>query len=219
MENKEKVLFFLKDISLFKNAGLEAIKKMASNLQEKRLFKDEIMFLQGDRVDEIFIVKEGSIEISRMSEDGKKLTLKILEKGEVFCLENVFINEAIHNCRAKEDSIFYSISSKIFKKLCDENTYLSESITESLVRNIIYYSTVIDRVKLMDGKSCISSLLVEMQKNRIVYATQEELADISGLCRETVSRLLKEIKEEGCIETKKGSIAINNLQTLKKMCS
>ena len=133
-------------------------------------------------------------------------------------MSNIFSNRAIHNYRAKEDSVLYAISSNVFRKLCEEDINLTNSVIELLVKNIIHYSTLIERVKLMGGESCISSLLLAMHKNKIVHATQEELADMSGLCRETVSRLLKKLKEEGCIETHKGSIVIKNLENLQNMC-
>ncbi len=213
------LIAFLNEIPLFKKVEPNAVKRIASNLQEKKLFRDETVALQGDEINEIFIIKEGAIEIFKISEEGKKLTLKVLEKGEVFCLSNIFSNRAIHNYRAKDDSVLYAIPSKVFKRLCEENIHLSDSVIEALVKNIIHYSALIERVKLMDGESCISSLLLAMQKNRVVRATQEELADMSGLCRETVSRLLKKLKNEGCVETHKGSIVIKNLESLKNLCS
>ncbi len=219
MNRDVNLIAFLNEIPLFKKVEPNTIKRIARNLQEKKLFRDETIALQDDEINEIFIIKEGAIEIFKISEEGKKLTLRILRRGEVFCLSNIFSNKAIHNYRAKEDSILYSIPSKAFKRLCEEDINLSDSVIEALVRNIIHYSALIERVKLMDGESCISSLLLAMQKNRVVRATQEELADMSGLCRETVSRLLKKLKNEGCVETHKGSIVIKNLESLKHLCS
>ncbi len=213
------VFNFLSEIPLFKRINFNTIRKVSRNLQEKKLFRDETLVLQDDEINEIFIIKEGKIEVFKISEQGKKLTLRILRKGEVFCLSNIFSNRAIHNYRAKEDSILFAISSQAFKRLCESDISLSDSVIKALVKNIIHYSSLIERVKLMDGESCISSLLLAMQKNRIVHATQEELADMSGLCRETVSRLLKKLKEEGCVETYKGSVVIKNLESLRLLCS
>jgi len=219
MSNDAGSFTFLREIPLFKKIDSGTIKKIVKNMQEKKLFRDETLVLQGDEINEIFIIKDGAIEIFKISEEGRKLTLKILRRGEVFCLSNIFSNRAIHSYRAKEDSVLYSIPSNVFKRLCEENIQVSDSVIEALVRNIIHYSALIERVKLMDGESCISSLLLAMQKNRVVRATQEELADMSGLCRETVSRLLKRLKEEGCVETHKGSIVIKNLESLRHLCS
>lgn len=219
MNYDENVFTLLIEMPLFNKADLTTVKKLARSLQEKKLFRDETLAFQGDEINEIFIIKEGAIEIFKISEEGKKLTLRVLRRGELFCLSNIFSNKAIHNYRAKEDSVLYAVSSKFFKGLCENDGQLTASVIEALVMNIIHYSDLIERVKLMDGESCISSLLLATQKNRVVRATQEELADMSGLCRETVSRLLKKLKEEGCIETRKGSIAIKSLESLRHLCS
>ncbi len=216
-ENKE-IFDFIKNLPSFADSKPETVNSIVKYIQEKKLFKNETLYLQGDRVESIYIIKEGKLEICKMSYEGKKITIKMLEKGELFCLGNIFSDIAIHTCMANRDSILYSIPSKTFKKLCEQDKNLSSFIIDSLVKNIAGYSALIERINLMDGEACISSLLLAIQKNKTVRATQEELADMSGLCRETVSRLLKNLKNMGCVETHKGSVVIKNLEQLKQLC-
>ncbi len=219
MKVKNDLLTFIGNISIFKDTNPKTVKKITEHLQEKKLFKNETLYLQSEIVKDVFIIKEGKVEIFKISDEGKKLTVKIRKKGDIFCLGNIFSDKAIHNCQAKQDSLLYSIPSRVFKRLCEEDHNLLDNVILALVKNIVEYSSILERVKLMDGEACISSLLLAIQKNRVVRATQEEIADMSGLCRETVSRLLKNLKEKGCVETHKGSIIIKNLEQLQQLCS
>src|SRR5688572_24914440 len=50
----------------------------------EKIEKGEPIYLPGDQADRIYILKQGRVRISRMSAEGKQITLTLLEAGTLF---------------------------------------------------------------------------------------------------------------------------------------
>jgi hypothetical protein len=69
---------------LFGAVNREALRSLQDSAQSVVLEKGQTLFLQGDVADAIYIVEEGSIEVSILGETGKKLTLNVMRSNDVF---------------------------------------------------------------------------------------------------------------------------------------
>ncbi len=64
---------------VFKNLAPEELKALTTEASKKRLSKGEALFMQGDRCDEMFLIKGGRVKLSKVLEDGSELTLEGME--------------------------------------------------------------------------------------------------------------------------------------------
>lgn len=74
---------------MFKNLSKPEMTELAQAAQRKRLKKGEVLFLQADPAQELFLIKGGRIKLEKVFEDGSELTLDI-RKGGDFVGENTF---------------------------------------------------------------------------------------------------------------------------------
>ena len=210
---------YLKSTKLLLNLENEEVyDNIAQNLHEKKFFKSEYIFMQNENANNIYFVKKGEIEVYKTSNSGKKFTVNILKEGDIFCLSAGITGKYLANAYSKKESVLYGLDWKIFNSLISKYHSFSQVVMHHIALRAATLSVSLERAVLMDAFTCVVSLILSLQKNNIVHSTQDEIASLSGTCRETVSRLLKNLKELDCIYTSKGKICIKDLEKLKKFC-
>lgn len=80
--------------------------------------KGEIVFSEGDPADTIYLVRAGRVLLYKISEDGKEISLDILQEDDLFG-ENTIFDDVLHTMSAKalEDTFVCTCSRNDFPKL------------------------------------------------------------------------------------------------------
>lgn len=168
--------------------------------------------------DIFYMVLNGSIKVSKISEEGREVVLYRIGKGEI-CIVNascilgktVFSATATVEYDAKIIAIpSYIVSnyliqdSKFQKFLCSNILLKMEEIVMKF--EDVTFKTINDRV--LDFLE-----LESLRKNsNIIYITHEELAYEIGSVREVASRSLKSLENQGVLKLDRGKITILNME-------
>lgn len=122
-------LVFLRKITLFKELTNKELELFATNMKLVRYKQGELIIKENEVGDEMFILYEGSVNISKkmsMIDEQEKIDKTFI------CLDasmHVFFGEVgilgeqrrTANCQAKTDCQLYSINHKNFMKICNEH--------------------------------------------------------------------------------------------------
>lgn len=85
----------LSEISLFHHLEASEWQEIDKQLILKEFKKNEVLIRMGDRVQELYIIVEGSIEICSYDMNGNKKLITVLEEGDLFAESVAFDQEAI----------------------------------------------------------------------------------------------------------------------------
>src|SRR3989344_8340456 len=77
-------IWYLKQVNLFKWMSKEDMEQMAKVVVEKSFRKKETIYLPGEPGKSIYLLKKGVVKISKVTPDGRELTLAFLKPGEIF---------------------------------------------------------------------------------------------------------------------------------------
>ena len=77
-------IWYLQRVNLFADISSEEMMELARMTQEKTFRKKEIIYLPGQQGNHVYLLKKGIVKISKITEDGRELTLALLKPGEVF---------------------------------------------------------------------------------------------------------------------------------------
>src|SRR3989338_6100846 len=77
-------IWYLKQINLFKWMSKEDMEQMAQMVTEKTFRKKELVYLPGEPGKSVYLLKKGVVKISKITPDGRELTLAFLKPGEIF---------------------------------------------------------------------------------------------------------------------------------------
>ncbi|NOZ74361.1 MAG: cyclic nucleotide-binding domain-containing protein, partial [FCB group bacterium] len=119
-------LWYLQNFNLLEGMKPELMKEMNEKTKMTRSGKKEIIYFPEEPSDTIYFLKEGKIKISRVTEDGRSMTLQLLGPGEIFG-ESALLGQDIHENIAEvvEDALICSINRDMFQELLASNPALT----------------------------------------------------------------------------------------------
>jgi CRP/FNR family transcriptional regulator, cyclic AMP receptor protein len=220
-------LVFLQRVSIFSSLGQEALERLASITQEKTYAKKGIIFHEGDRGDSLYILKTGRIKISKITEDGREKTLALMQPGEFFG-EMAIFDEALRSATAEvidDQAVVISLSKRDFEQLILQNPAIALKIMRDMTRRIRQVNQQVEDLAFKDVHERVASTLrnlAELEGRQIgqkilinLKMTHQDLANMVGSSRETVTRALNRLQDEGIISIAHQQITINQLKQLQ----
>src|SRR3990172_9777668 len=206
----ENVDFFEKSLVFcgFKKSLLDEISRIG---KRKKFNKDAVILFERQADSALIFVLEGKIRLSKISEEGSEVNLAILEKsdfwGDTSLLDGLPPNV---NINAEEDCEIFLLKREDFLKLLDRKSELSIQLISALTQNLNSANQKIRSLSLKASEGKVASVLMqlinksgEVSNGKIEIQKlplQQELADMAGTSRETISRTLHSFAKKGLIE-------------------
>ncbi len=211
-ETEKNKLWYVSTNSLFMSLSEREQQAMASMMEADRVKKKGLVYIAGDKSDKVYVLKEGRIKITRLSSDGRELTVDLLEPGDIFGeLSIAGEQERETSAEALEDSMICAVGRKEFEALVGSNPGFSLAITRLIGFRLRRVELRLEDLIFRDVCSRLKGLLADMavkygQKSvggtRIrVKLTHQEIANLIGSSRETVTLEVNNLKKEGLLLT------------------
>ncbi|MEX0617166.1 MAG: Crp/Fnr family transcriptional regulator [Candidatus Woykebacteria bacterium] len=189
--------------------------------------KGRILFGVDDPPTKIYLVKEGAIKIYRYTEDGKEVMLHIHGQGELITISPLF-KDMDHVVYAESlidtDLLWIPISQ--FKELIKEDAATLLEIGRSLSDNWDEVEERIEAFVTHDSLGRLAYIISQLAKKHgtkksskttIPFPlTHQELANLTGMFRETISISIQELKKAGIISIEKHYILVEDSERLEE---
>lgn len=184
--------------------------EIASRLTERHVKKRDLVYNPGDKAETVYILKEGRVRITRFSEDGKELTVDILEPGDIFG-ELTVAGEDVRetSAAAMEDSLICSIKRKDFEDFISKMPDLSLTIIKWIGLRLLRIECRFRDMIFQDVRARLITILRDLAQKygvpvdggrRIeLRLSHKEIASLIGASRETVTLELNNLKRSGDI--------------------
>jgi CRP/FNR family cyclic AMP-dependent transcriptional regulator len=225
----ESKMQFLKRVPIFNGLNDESLHRVATITSEKVYSRKSIVFHEGDHGDTLYIIKAGRIKIAKVAIDGREKTLCILQSGDFFGEMAIFDNqprsataEAIDN-----DVHLFTISKGDFERIIHEYPSIALRIMQDLTRRIRQINQQVEDLAFKDVHGRVASTLHQLleteektrgRKLNCLRMTHQDLANMVGSSRETVTRALNRLQTEGHIAISHQQIEIIDREALLEHC-
>ncbi|MCF8009472.1 MAG: Crp/Fnr family transcriptional regulator [Halanaerobiales bacterium] len=207
----------LKKYDLFSNLNKEQEKYINSFLNKKTYRADTNIFIEGDHSDGIYLIEDGEVVIYRVTEKGSEKIFKIMKKGEIFGEMGVIDQKPRSaSARSRKDCTLLKINNQGYLKILSNNN-IAINLIKIFTKRLRKADQEIQMLSFSKTKVRIKNLLTKLanQNNgKLVYEnnlTHQEIAGIVGSTRETVTRLLNELKKEGYFIKKNNKIILKKI--------
>ena len=199
-------------VPIFSSLNQNDLIHIASVIHHKKYLKGETLFFEGDRPDALVIVNEGSVKAFKITQDGREQILYVFSEGDFFGERNLFSRqvsaysvealEPVKTCFFTRES-FYGllraypdIAVKIIEELGERMNRMENALQSMGVRSVDERVSAL----LLDfaekyGTSVPGGTLIRLPLSR------EGMANYLGIARETVSRKLGLLENEGIIRS------------------
>ena len=213
---------------LFCNLPLPTLRKLNEIKSTAVYPKSAMLFIEGQQPRGVFVLCTGKAKLYTSSREGKTVILNLAEAGDVLGLNATISNKPYElTAEMMEPGQANFITRDALLQFLRENGEIALRVAEQLSRN--YYSAI-DEVRMLGLASSPSEKLAKLllswsakaaksaDPSRIkMTLTHEEIAEMIGTTRETVSRLFSEFKKKQLLQLKGANLIIRNKPALEKM--
>lgn len=200
----------LRAIPLFRDMPEKDLADIAGLLIDRKFPRDAVIYEDGSMGDYMYIISEGQVKITKMSEDGREKILEILGPGN-FHGEMALLDRAPRSASAKTITpcVLLALSRADFLGLLKQNHEVTLELIRVLARRLretdeqikgLLFERVEGRTRRLMARLAKEPVPGREDKIATSPITHQQLADLVGTSRETITRVVKELKDEGWLE-------------------
>jgi len=212
-----KKLWYIQQLDLFKKLGKDKLQKIEGLFFMKVYSKNEVIFEPGDH-DKVFIVKTGQVELYQLTPNGKKTIIERLLPGSLFgdlgsdAASDVFVEATV-------DSYVCSLEKNSFFSMISQYPDLSETLMRQLFNRLLLVEARMSSVASDSAFQRLVKLLLNLGKKKnenymeiSEKFTHEELSQMLGISRQTVTTFINQLERKGLIKRTGKSIQFNQAE-------
>ncbi len=199
-------------IPFFPDLNEEDIRLLESVSQKKTFPRKTIIITEGDNTDTLYIVLKGKAHALATDPEGKQMVLNTFGPNDYFGEMSFIDNEPrCATVMTKEKTEVLILQGSAFRNILMNNPGIMMKILKNLLVKIRTATKQIEDLAFKDSYGRIARLLTEMaDENREIREkfTHLEMAGHLAISRETVSRIMSQLFEEGFLIQRKDFIKI-----------
>ncbi len=192
----------LKKIDIFHNLNEEEFGLISEITRTKFIKKNTLIFSKGDKNNSMYVLKEGAVDVSILTESGKELILATLHEGEYFGELSLLDGANISaNITATKDVVVLVIQKEDFFQIMERNVAIFSNVLSHLCIKVRELTEKVEGFALQDVYHRFTLLLMDLSENkdngeRVVNTslTHKNIALRIGSSREMVSRIIKDLE-------------------------
>ncbi|MBN2788688.1 MAG: Crp/Fnr family transcriptional regulator [Candidatus Delongbacteria bacterium] len=210
MDDKRKQEF-LKSISLCENMNDNDIQTISEHCRIKSYKKKNVIFLESDQGSMLYLIYSGRVKITKLNEEGNEVILTILGDGDYFGEMSLLDDQDRNaNAIAMDDVELLTITKNEFVNLIITNPTLSLNLLKTFAIRLRVTDIRMKSFFLDDAQKKVIITLHNLAENMgirdgddiiiVEVPNQTDLANMTGISRETLSRIINKFEINNIIE-------------------
>ena len=222
-----KNIELLKTVSLFWDLDKTELGYISEKMVSKKFENGNLIFLEESEGKNLFFVVEGSVKVTRLSKDGREVILAMLNAGDFFGEMSLLDGEARSaNVIALEKTEVLSLNRDDFLVVLHDYPKIAIQLLKEMTSRLRKSDRQIVSLSLSDAEKRIALCIVRFADEQGVIKNgqvtipkipiQQDIANMAGTSRETVSRAMSLLTEEKYIERNGKELKILNYKSFIK---
>ncbi len=218
---------FLSYVPIFSDLPAETL-KMIENIGTRKVYKkNDVVLMEEEVGTALFVIIKGKVKVARSSTDGREVILTILSEsdffGEMAILDGLTRSATV---TAIEESELFLIQRNDFLNLLREYPEISISLLQELTKRLRSADAKIKALSLKDAEGKVATVILQLADDigKIKHGKveierlplQQDLANMAGTSRETISRTLHTFAKKGLIELDGSKLSILDYEKFKE---
>ena len=203
-------LSLLESVPIFSDLSKSDLTKISDRMTKRTFTKNQMILLEDDLGQTFFVISKGSVKITRLSDDGREVILAMLGEADFFGEMSLLDGDGRSaNVVALEASEVLTLARNEFLDILEKYPKISICLLEELTHRLRKSDQQIESLSLSDVEQRIGITLIRLAeelgtiKQGSVTITnlpfQQDIANMAGTSRETVSRTFKLLEEKGLL--------------------
>ena len=217
----------LQSVSIFWDLNEDDLGHIADKMVAKHFENGNYIFLEDSEGEQCFFVLEGSVKVTRLSKDGREVILAMLNEGDFFGEMSLLDGESRSaNVIALEKTKVLTLDRNDFIAVVNDYPQIAVQLLKELARRLRKSDRQIASLSLSDAEKRIALCIIRFADEQGVIQNgkvsipktpiQQDIANMAGTSRETVSRALGLLEKEDLIERNGRELIILNYKKFIK---
>ncbi len=205
----------LKLIPLFSELGEDDLRDISKYTMRQVYKKDNMVLIEEEVGSTMFVILCGRVKISRISDEGREVILSILVDGDFFGEMSILDGQTRSaNAVTLEDTEMMIIRRENFLQMLYNYPQIAINLLKELAHRLRRSDAQIKSLSLQNALGRVASTFLRIaddsgiiKQGRVEIAhlpPQQDLANMAGTSRETISRVIKSLSQLGYVQ-KEGS--------------
>ncbi|MFM7221139.1 MAG: Crp/Fnr family transcriptional regulator [Nodosilinea sp.] len=211
---------------LFKDLPESVVTQAISQVVSRSHPANQVILLENDWGSSVYFILEGWVKIRTYNLDGKEVTLNILGRGELFG-EMAPLEEIPRSTDVITlvPTVISSIPATDFVKLLNSEPLAGIHLAQLMARRLRQVNRRL-RLRESDSTSRVADVLLFLADGQgktgsggieIPNLPHRELSSLSGLARETVTRVISKLEKKGLLIREKEAMVLPDIDALEQL--
>lgn len=216
----DRIVRLLSANTFFAGLAQDALERIAGICRQHHLAARTVLFLKGDTSDGLYAIRRGQIRIGTTDDLGQQMTMNFLGSGDVFG-EIALLDGRLRTADAvaMEDTDMFFLPRRDFLKLLHGEPTIALQLIELLCARL---RDVIERMEEtaffhFATRLARRVLMLATDYGTEIHISQDELASLTGVTRETVNRQLQCWKRAGLLSLGRSRLTIHDIDDFRRL--
>src|SRR5262245_23989578 len=208
MQRSREALESLRTIPLFAEVSDSDLEAIASLLIERRFPKHKTIVEEGLPGDYMYVIREGQVKVTKLSGDGREKILELFGPGSFFGEMSLLDNSPRSaSVKTLAETRILALSRSDFLGVLRRSPDIAMAVIKELTRRVRQVDEHASSLSFQRVKQRTQGLLRRLAKDEVEDGwrttpalTHQQIADMVGTSRETVTRVVKGLKTAGWLK-------------------
>lgn len=200
-----RALRYLRTTDIFRDLSAGETEQVHHYFPMSICRRGTVFFHPGESSDRLYILKEGTVVLYRVTPEGKRIVVGTVKPGTVFgelALAGLTMRDSF--AEAQEDSLVCEATRTDVERLLRDHPSVGFRLLEVLGRRVLELEQRIEEIAYRSVHARVAAVLIRWAEQRdgrwlVTGFTHEDLADTAAAARQTVSSTLRELEQRGVI--------------------
>lgn len=188
----------------------------------RHLRPGDILYSQGGVAEYFYYLSKGKVRVSISSRDGSEKTLAIHEPGSLIGETSAYDGQpSFSSAVAVTETLVYAFSPSQITSVVRESPEIAHQLIQSLGAKMRVLAAQVSSLTFMDARGRIAYMLLQAteavpMRPGLIRLTHQDVANLTGVSRVTVTNLLNDLQGEGIIGKSRSCIWVKDAARLRR---
>ena len=223
---EERIIRLMKKVPLFAKMPDSKVGQIVDKCVKRECKKDQVILVEEELGQTLFIILKGTVKITRTSDEGREVILTILKSGDFFGELSLLDGKGRSaTVIAMDTAELLTLRRSEFLLLLEQYPQISVELLKVLADRIRESNVQIENLTLQDAIGRVGATLTHVaEKTGYIRdgamiipkcPVQQDLANMAGTARETISRIMALFETQGLLERDGHRVSIHNFEKFK----
>lgn len=227
MSQEKTKLWYFENFNLMKTLPARELMRLNTSTKMTKAPKKQIIYFPEESSNSVYLVKNGKVKISRMSEDGREIIIAILGPGEIFG-ESAITDKGSKReefAEATEDTVLCHMFSDIIHEIMENDPAFGFRITKIIGFRLKRIQARFESLIFKPSDERVKGFIKDLAKEEGIKngpqeivlklnLTHEDIGKLTATSRQTVTSVLNDLERRNLISYDRSKIVVKDLSKL-----